>query len=377
MIALSTFAEKLQEKLNQNSQGLTFAISADTAEFQRSLREQNTVTERINGILFLQSSDYSNLTDGTVFATVGCRLQIIFKMEDEENDIDLYDEEGAFVETVIGNRTKIQLVRNALTTAFQANTQEPLTDGEHTYLVSTLYQIAETGIRDQVEVIGDSFTYTVYVAYMIVENGINTYDVVYTLDGNIIPFQVNTTYRTPTTDSNIYADTVNGAVKNIASQSVFSISFQLPALRNSITESMFAWLFGGKINVGHILNVKYPQAAGNTKIEQNYLVCYGENNGSGDTIKNIGQTLSLVELCDDYEIIDLPDNYSVYEMVGAQISTVTFARDAYFYDFNSKTFGFAKKNTATAFTVNTGDIICATAPLKTVTSDWEELHNGG
>ena len=246
MIGLKTFAENLQTKLNNNLQGLTFAIKADTKEFEKSLRIGNTVKEYINGLLTLQSSDMSNLTDGQLFATIGCRLQVIFKLKGNESDEDteiIDPDTNEVVEIIEGNYSKIERVRDALSSAFQTNTQEVMTDSAgKNYLVCTLYQFIETGNREQVQILGDSMSFTAYISYMIVENGINTHDIVYTLDGKVIPFQTNTAYRTPTMDANVPANSPNGATKNLSSQSNFNVSFQLPALQNAITRAMFTSL---------------------------------------------------------------------------------------------------------------------------------------
>lgn len=374
MIGLKTFAENLQTKLNQNLQGLTFAISPDTKTFEKSLRIGNSVKEKINGLLTLQSSDLSNLTDGQLFATISCRLQVIFGLkggEDADYDKEVINPEtGDVVEIIEGNISKVERVRDAMSAAFQKNTQETMSELvaengleiQKNYLVCTLYQFIETGNRDQVQYLGDSMTFTAYISYMIVENGINTHDIVYTLDGNIIPFQTNTAYRSPTMDANVYAGG-NGAAKNLASQSIFTISFQLPALQNAVTRKMFAWLFGGELNVAHILNIRYPNFSGANFEESNYLVTYGENNASGETIKNVGQTMTLVEIIDDYEIVGIPDTYFIYERTGAAVNSLSFAAESYFYDFNTKQFGHVPIAQETAFTVNNGNILISIAPL--------------
>lgn len=374
MIGLKTFAENLQTKLNQNLQGLTFAISPDLKTFEKSLRIRNSVKEKINGLLTLQSSDLSNLTDGQLFATISCRLQVIFGLkggEDADYDKEIIDPEtGNVVDIIEGNISKVERVRDAISAAFQKNTQETMSELvaengleiQKNYLVCTLYQFIETGNRDQVQYLGDSMTFTAYISYMIVENGINTHDIVYTLDGNIIPFQTNTAYRSPTMNANVYANSFNGAVKNIASQGVFTISFQLPALQNKTTREMFKWLFGGELNTVHLLNIRYPDTREVT-VENNYLVTFGENNASGETIKNIGQQMTLVECVDDYEIVNIPTTFYIYERTGAAVSALNFAQKAYFYDFVKKTFG----NTQTAGTVNfevaQGDVIISTGAL--------------
>lgn len=452
MIGLKTFAENLQTKLNGNNSGLTFVIKADSKQFDKAVRTGNVVNDRINGLLTLQASDMSNLTSGELFATISCRLQVIFRLkggvgdEDEEiiktengkitfngyktsnggytighwtSDISLtvgavlqyrnatatvinyntsgeyyrirYEEGNAFddiseneqidviVKTVVqiieGNNTYIERVRDALSNAFQRNEQSVMTENGKNYLVCILYQFVETGIRDQQSPIGDCMSFTAYISYMLVENGLNTHDIVYTLDGKIIPFQTNTVYRTPTMDANVPANSANGAVKNLASQSIFSISFQLPALRNEITRRMFEWLFGGELNVAHILGIKYPTFSGDTSQEKFYLMTYGENNASGETIKNVGQTLTLVECWNDYELVGIPSGYYVYYTSTAKTS-IRFAADAYYYIFTPDgIIGFAGATQSISKTIPAGTYLMATAALSPTTG-WTVVQNG-
>lgn len=377
MIEIKKLVEELQEKLNKSISGLEFVLSSDTAKFKRSLRIQNTIAERINGLVKVNSSDVTNLADGKLFATISCNLKIIFKLEGkEENETINIDGNQRIIP---GYKQKIDAVRLALTNAFQNHEQGEMTetikengrDIEKKYLVLKLYQFPDSGERLQVQELGDSYSFNVYISYMFVEGGISTYDVVYTLDGNIIPFETNTAYRTPTMDGNVYADTIDGATKNLVSQTTFSVSFQLPALKNSVTKQMFNYLFGGKVNQAHILNVK-DKAWGT---EYNYLVVYGENNLTGNTILNLGQQLTLMEAVDDYELLSFPSNLAVYEIIKDlpnDTKEIHWDRDFYFYNITKKQFGFYADTQEdnrnnnwdlSKYPLSKGDIIITTANL--------------
>ena len=180
MIELKTLVEELQEKLNKNIQGLDFALSIDTAKFKRSLRRSNTIQERVNGLVKVLSSDTTNLSDGKIFATLSCNVRFIFKLEGNEEDEIVKNEKGE--ERIIpGYKTKIENVRLALSNALQKNDQGVMTE-EYTvngetlkrdYLVIKLYQFPESGERMQVQELGDSYSFNVYISYMFVEGGIS------------------------------------------------------------------------------------------------------------------------------------------------------------------------------------------------------------
>jgi hypothetical protein len=384
MIELKTLVDNLQEKLNKNIQGFDFALSLDTAKFKRSLRRQNTVRERINGLVRVMSSDTTNLSDGKLFSTLSCRVNFIFKLEGKEEDEIVYNEKGEVSQVIQGYKTKIDNVRLALSTAFQRHEQETMTEKytengetiEKEFLVIKLYQFPESGERTQVQELGDSYSFSVYISYMFVEGGISTYDVKYTLDGVLIPFQTITTYRTPTMDGNVYADTKDGATKNLVSQTSFSVSFILPALKNPVTRNIFKYIFGGKINEAHLLNIKYPSFDGGEAEEYNYLVTLGESYLSGDTILNIGQTITLLEAVDDYELLSFPDKLYVYQLnvVEPDVDLV-FNEDAYFYNFETKSFGFAKKDQIVNVVFSGSNHIVCTSSLKDI-SNFGVLQNG-
>lgn len=336
MIALSKLAEDLQDKLNTDLTGFKFAITADTAEFNKSLRQNNDVIEKINGLLKEQSSEVSTLTSGEMVASLSCRLQVIFSLDGDENDIDVVDpdENNQIVEVITGNQSKIKAIRQALVNAFQTNEQKPIVDNGITYNVSIIHGLVETGDRTQSSIVGDSFTFSAYIYYFFVENGLNTNDVKYYLDGIQIPFQANTVYRTPTTDGNVYADTVNGEVRNIQMQSIFSVSFELPSLKNNITKLVWNWIFGGGLNTAHILTVETPSfSVEDGKDYQYYLVMFGENKAIGETVKNIGQSISLVEAINDYDLLNFPSNMWIYRATnGNTINSVNGDTRLMFYN---------------------------------------------
>lgn len=369
MIALSTLADYLQTKLNASQlAGLSFVITADTAEFNKSIRQGNNEIEHINGLLKEQSSEVSTLTSGEMVASLSCRLQLIFRLDGDENDIDVVNpDDEQVIEIIKGNQSKIKSIRQALTNVFQTNEQKPFTSDGKTYNVSIIYGLVETGERTQGYGLGDSFSFSANIYYFFVENGLNTNDVKYYLDGIQIPFQANTVYRTPTTDGNVYADTVNGEVRNIQTQSIFSVSFELPALKNNITKLVWNWIFGGGLNTAHILTVETPSfSVEDGKDYQYYLVMYGENKAIGETVKNIGQSISLVEAINDYDLLNFPSTYKIYKSSDDNDLTVSSNSIIYFYNFSTKTFGRADKDTLFVLSKNTGDYIISTGAFSDI-----------
>lgn len=309
MIKLSILARKIEEKLDVagRAYGCKFKIATETGDFEKSIKNINEVTEYINGIIEAGNSSVTNLisgdnSPGILYATQTCYLKFVVKLEDEEQDTQYGDD------IFYGNKHKLESIRNVLNNVFEQNSLEVIDDGSKSYAVTTVFSLEQTGERAQLPIVGDCMTFTAEAYFMFVENGINTRNFTFLLDGIIIPYQTVTSYRTPTMDGNVYSNTIDGATKNLVSQTTLSISFELPALTDEITEKMIAYILESNAN-SHILTVKINNR------EKTYLVQFGEVKNIGETIKNVGQTLSLMESPDIYDLISFDSNLYIYEVI--------------------------------------------------------------
>lgn len=378
MITINDLLNHLKNKLNNGAGhlastiGYVFDVAVDTAEFKKDGRDENDEIKRVNGLLRMTSSDITNLTDGTVVAVQNCNLRLIFRLEDEEenggltireigkfggevaslpaepenNAFYLYVEElnaqgvymaycsGAWyavtpettdldvnteyeyeivTQRYEGYSAQITTMREFLNNTLVNSIYEQMTDesGKH-FAVTTIYQLVSSGMREQVQELGDSYYFNVSITYMFVQNGLNTQDVKHYLDGERVPFSSVTVYKTPTTDGNVYAgDTL--MTKNLSSQATFSVAYEIPALNNNFTESLFEFLFGDKLNYAHFLKI----------VKDGVLLCeklvtFGETKISGETIANIGSSLTLIELPLIYDLITLSSKLKTYKCVVEQ-----------------------------------------------------------
>ena len=347
MITLLSLARHIEHELNESGLGYAFKIFSDTGEFQKATRNKNTVTECINGELRSLSSDITTLDDGSILATQNCKLDLIFRLEDQEENeveefIEINEKNGKISvkkgETIIGSASQVNDIRTVLNNYFQTSSvfQGPIEDGAgKSFIVTRIFQLAESGQRNQIEILGNSFVFSVYVYYMFVENGINTKNQVFELDGLDIPLQSITIYRTPVMDGNVYANTKDGSVRNISSMSQFSVSIELPALTKDFTFIVLESLFNGELNVPHILQTRV-----NNKGDY-YLVSLGENRLIGETIKNMGQSISFVLCPDEYDLLNIPEyEQRSYLLKLDDISGVKYlSTQSIAFNFNDKTFG--------------------------------------
>lgn len=366
MIKIEKLSKIIEEKLNEKllNSGITeyqFNIVCDTAEFKRPLRNKNDIFEFVNGYLNINSSDTSSLNSGALFSTLSATLKIIMRMKGYEDNIWSTPENENELPQIIsfGDKSRISNMRALLDSVFQENSYQEIYD-ENTdkkYLMSTVYEFAQTGTRAQVEKLGDSFTFSTNIYYTFVEEGINTRSAIFILDGVAIPYQAFTCYRTPTMDGNVYANTNDGATKNLSSQTTLSISFELPALLDITTSNMFNFLFDGELNQAHLLTMNIGAKV------KNYIVTYGENKLIGETIKNLGQNLSLVECPTEYDLIHFADSYYIYEAM-ENINELSLIENAQTYLFGSIYNGFLSGKNAE---ISKGDYIVSTKELS---------HNG-
>ena len=344
MIELNELVKSLQNKLNATV-GFNFYITADTADLKLPKMEDNEVVEYINGVLQGLSSEVTNLVAGNdknlLYATQTCNLRLIVPIQNEEFDtfilkdgsvIDYLTDEIIYkddiAEYVQGYRTKLENVRSVLSGVFQGVSVEDMKDKDgNIYSVTTVYALEEGQERAQIPMIGDSYSFYVTIYYSFIQNGISTKWTTFKLDGAIIPYQSVTVFRAPTMDGNVYANTKDGTIKNIASQSAFSITFELPAFKEDrTTENIIDYILNGEINQAHLLTFTIN---GKSKT---YLVTYGENRIMGETIKNVGQSLTLVECPDEYSLISFNNNYHIYESTYSDYS-YTVSKNAQSYTF--------------------------------------------
>ena len=385
MITINDLLAHLKDKLNNGAGhlastiGYVFDISVDTAEFKEDGRDENDEIKRINGLLRMTSSEVTNLTDGTIVAVQNCNLRLIFRLEDEEenggltireigeyggevnslpeepenNAFYLYTEElgqdgvymayctGAWypvtpettdldldteyeyeivTQRYEGYREQITTIREFLNKTLVNSVYEQMTDadGNH-FAVTTIYQLVSSGMRDQVQELGDSYYFNLSISYMFVQNGLNTQDLKHYLDNARIPFSSVTVYKTPTTDGNVYA---GGSLmtKNLSSQAQFSVAYEIPALNNDFTAAVFEYLFGDGLNYAHFLKI-----VKNGTVLCEKLVTFGETKISGETIANIGSSLTLIELPPVYDMITVGSGLKAYKRINTAVSAFNIA----------------------------------------------------
>jgi hypothetical protein len=307
MISLSTLAKRIEDSLNEQGRttGFKFKIATETGEFKTSVREKNDVYTYVNGLITAGPSNVTDLTStggaGLLYATQTCYLRLVVGLEDTEEDY-------TFGETISGYQSRLDSLRNTLNSVFEHNDYDVIEDGDTNYAVTTIYSFEQTGTREQLPGLGDCMSFNADIYFMFVENGINSRDINCVIDGVKIPFQSIITFRVPTMEGNVYANTKDGSTKNLVSQTTFSVTIELPAIKDETTESIINYLLKGNTDT-HLLTYE------ENGIKKDALVMFGEVKASGETIKNIGQTITLMESSDDYDLISFSNKLYIYRAI--------------------------------------------------------------
>lgn len=368
MISLENLTTALQDKLNESTlAGVKFNIVTDTGEFKESERKGNAITQYINGVMRCTSSEVTTLSNGVLFATMSCNLSIIVDLADEEKDEVITFSNGK-TQTVIGYENQIKSVRESLVSIFQSNTVSDITDTDgNSYTVSAIYQLPTSGLRGMEQKVGDSFTFNVYILYLIVEDGINTRNSVFTFDGLTLPYQSMTINRAQMQDGYVFANSQDGTTKNLTAMSMLTLTFELPALKDNITSEIMNFVRFGNLNEAHILTY-YVNGE-----EKFYLVSLSEANEIGETMKNVGQKISFTEIPKDYELVNIGSRYAVY-YCSAPISTLTFVGQAKTFVFGTNIFSSTNSENVAKTPALQGNIIISTTSVTDIVAGLTSLN---
>lgn len=290
--------EQIEEIAQSQESGLAFNFVVDTGKYQPPERDGNEVVDYINGVFTLTSSDIASLPDNSTVATQTARLDLVVRLPDLTAD-EVYNDTS--LDTV---KMRIDAVRKVITELVAQNR----TDEYSGYSVSTIFQNASSGERAIYPNVGDGFSFSIVIYWILIEKGINTRSFTFVFDRVIMPYQAVTLNNSKTFDSNVYADTSTGRVENTPIQANWSATFELPAINGVFWEQVLNCLTGNdKLNTVHCLSF-------NTATSNNsYLVNIGEVTLNGETVKNAGLKVSFFEARYNYYFVSLPAEYKIYK----------------------------------------------------------------
>lgn len=277
MIALKTLAKRIEDGLNSNTFGFSYAIHSDAGEYKKALNGRVAAQRKryTNGCLQLVSSSVMP-TQGLVVANETMRLEVqvqLFAIEPDANVIEAH--------------------RSILDAYFQAATKDvqmiPDESGD-VFSVSSTYSLANTGVVTQPSPIGSSITFIVMITYGMVQNGLNSSKFRVTLDGAEIAYSSFTIANVPTMEGVAYSNSL-GAAKNISTATALSFNLQFPATTppDAANNAVMDFLLDGDMLSIHTLAITAGEK------QKTYQVVFGESNVTLELPKNAGYSVTLVE----------------------------------------------------------------------------------
>lgn len=335
MISLKEITQDIENGLNGVTSGqpeeydtLYFKLFSDTGRFRRAKKKVNAVTDPVNGVVSLVSSQTTPNADGSLIAMLTCRVELVARLKDEEEDVMQEVENSGEQLVEEGNVTYVQHIRNAISSFTQSQGFKNVEDSDgQTYTVSVSYNFAETGTRAQRDRTGDSMTFVFYAYYNVIQNGQNSRSYVFRLDGQIIPYQQCTVSRTNISDADVYSG--DASAKVTSSGSVFSVTLAVPVFKSTLNLAIVnEFILGGvftdaKPNVAHILEVFYGAGVENKPLKKSFIVTISEASNTMQGVLNVGGQITLSEIVDDFEIVTFANVLSKREFKAGTYTFIT------------------------------------------------------
>lgn len=326
MISLVDLTKNMENSLNNNAMGLTIKLFCDVGKFKKAIRRYNTVIDYVNGMVANTQSELTKTNDGLIVGTMTNRIELLFKCKDNEEDEtrSVETENGIIEEIIEGNERYFENIRTWLDNFCQEQTFSVLTDLENnTFDVSVTYSLAVPGVRNQTPQLGESMTFVIYAYYTFVQNGENSINNKFFLDGNQIPYIVCTVRRVPNVEMDVYANTRDGSAKATVGNTVWGASLNCPSFISAFSNTLKNYLLNGERNVAHILEHV------SDNMSKIYIVFLGEGSSTYQGVMNAGKDISFTEAVEDYELVSFPDNYIIYQVNDAQNCTIKASKPLY------------------------------------------------
>ena len=322
MIELKQLAAELETQLNTGLTGdIKYKLFTDTGSFQKAYRERNFVTTIINGIYSNVSSDVSNVfTDdgGYIVASMTNEVVLVIPCKDDDESVYsvIHRADGTTEQELveIGNNDFIAQIRKRLDDIAAQTLYFTLKDtSEKVYDISVAFQLADTGMREQLPELGDCFTFSLQGFYNIIESGDNSRKWKIYLDNMPLPYSSMSLQRQTTPETTVYANRGRSTSTLIVADT-FSCGIEIPSLLMGFNEVVKDFLLNGSNGYAHVAKF----VAGDTTAYK--LVVLAESTATASGVLNVGEKLQLNETNEEYGLIAFSsDYYDIYRCSATSI----------------------------------------------------------
>lgn len=328
MIKIQDIIQDFQNKLNAAG-SLEFFIHTHTGKFKAALKK-DTTTRIINGLATTLSSETQPTQSGVTLAVMSVKFEFVIRCKDTEEAV--YDVDGTLIDG--GNVALINEVSAQINAVASEQFVGTMTDSDNTpFALAYSFSLANSGIREQRTGIGDSFTFTVYGYYNIVQSGVNSKAITYYLDGIVMPYTAANVGRTAVIESDVYSG--SDEAESSVTASSFYISLAVPAFLGKLTDIMDKFVYDGDKSV-HILRI-VDNSRTTAKIRDKFVfIAKGSYALSG--VQNIGGQIDLSTARLDLERTPLAPTVYSGEITATR-------RKAIFNDLQKRDFEYYRTDT--------------------------------
>lgn len=380
MIELKQLAADLEAQLNDGLTGdIKYKLFTDTGSFQKAYREKNSVTTIINGIYSNVSSDVSNVfTDdgGYIVASMTNEVVLVIPCKDDDESVYsiIHRPDGTTEQELveIGNNDFIAQIRKRLDDIAAQTLYFTLKDTNNKeYDISVAFQLADTGLREQLPELGDCFTFSLQGFYNIIESGDNSRKWKIYLDDMPLPYSSMSLQRQTTPETTVYANRGRSTSTLIVADT-FSCGIEIPSLLMGFNSVVKDFLLNGSNGYAHVAKF----VAGDTTVYK--LVVLSENTATASGVLNVGLKLQLNETNEIYGVIAFSSStYTIYrcKRTSSFVENIKYNTDFAISYYGSKyTFYTSGRGT---FQANYGQLLIFPKGVK-VTFDnedyWEKIQ---
>lgn len=301
-------SQYLDKKLSQIT-GYKFNVVANEGEFLPPQRHGNTVDKYINGIFAMTGADVRRLGSGseTYLYAFDFSLRFLLPLDDR-----------TYQETQYGNSTllysNVRDFRTALSSAFSGMQviSMPITENDRlvTYKGGVFVDLPmPVDMTMQMrQDIGNSIEYACSMSVAVVAGGVNTQDIVFTINNFRVPFMSISIERTPTLSADLVSTRENGSSSAYPESTALKIEFTVPALEGIGTlynREVLNYILGitpGNKTVPVGLGILGSYFLNNSNSDVQPMIFAGAKL-QGEGVNNLVYSCALVNYTPDGEII--------------------------------------------------------------------------
>lgn len=278
MIAITELTQKINDGLNALATAsdfpFVFAIQSEAGEEKPPERIINDVTVYINGITRIVDSDIIP-AQATSVSTQTVQLEIAYPLPDDVEPL------GKAIEPV----------RDILDNYFRETwIQTVLDTSGKEFMVAMYATIPTTGEIALTTGPGMMCTFSCYLYYNFVQDGLNSYSFVISFEGAQVPYLDAKITRVPVMSANPYSDT-EGVAESLQESSALNIEFTAPTLQsegNALFTAYKEFLLTGQ-NPANDVTITYEGTP------HMYRMIFGQSSLALEGVKNGYTAISLVQ----------------------------------------------------------------------------------